>query len=95
MTHKQFFAALRKLYSLKEYPVKYWLQCTTFSFAIYHADDAFHGKSMFDSTVYYFWDGIQANGESTMALIIKDIEKEREKIITKDKQTAEQGNIEL
>jgi len=89
MTHKQFFATLEKFYYNEEYPVKYWLQCTTFSFSIYHKDDAFHGKSIFDSQIYGW------NHSSNMIGIIEDIKKERDKIIAKEKEPATKRNIEL
>lgn len=95
MTHKQFFAALEKLYNAKEYPVKYWLQCSTFSFSIYHIDDAFHGKSVFDSEVYYSWDGTEIGGKATMQKIIEDINTKREKIIDMSPFVELKRNIEL
>ena len=75
MTHKQFFATLEKLYYNEEYPVKYWLQCTSFSFSIYHKDDAFHGEPLFDSQIYWW------NHSSNMIRIIEDVIKERNKFL--------------
>lgn len=53
MTHTQFINKLDKLYHRKKHCVKFYWQHHTFSFHIYREDDAYHGKTIFDSETYY------------------------------------------
>lgn len=55
---KKFFKKLRKYYNGDDqrFRVKYYAQCTSFSYDIYSVDTAFHGTPVFRSDVFYFWD---------------------------------------
>lgn len=50
---KKFFKRLSKYYTRTGHCVKYYLQEHTFSFAVYSEKEAFVGKPLYESKVYY------------------------------------------
>lgn len=79
MNTADFFRKLQDLYNpdfdekgnwLVKYAVKFWCQAESFNFAIYDEENAFHGKEVFLSEVYYFW-----HNEDAMKKILEDIDE--------------------
>ena len=74
MRINKFIKKLNKLYrpiKSKQFLVKYWAQPTSFSFAVYSADNAFTGSRSFDSEIYHFWD----KDTKVRKKIFKDVNK--------------------
>ena len=72
ITYNRFINKLRELYyenNKSNYAVKWYMQLATFSYEIYHKDEAFHGKSVFESEV--FWHG----SDKDFRKILNDIDK--------------------
>jgi hypothetical protein len=70
MTYRKFLKKLDKFYGRGNFRVKYYMQATTFSFHVYKEDEAFLGKSSYDSETYS-WHFMP----KTRDKIIADIEK--------------------
>lgn len=77
MTTDKFFDILSKLYMPKrnDFLVKFYCQESTFSWEIYTEDAAFHGKTIYQSEVYYFW-------RSCKKEIIRDIKTKLKELRT-------------
>jgi hypothetical protein len=77
MTYDKLFKALSEFYEKKNWKVKFYMQHSTFSYEIYHSQDAFHGKPLYVSTIFYHGpDNIDSMGKS----IIDDIKTNRARL---------------
>jgi len=80
MNHKKFFNRLIELYApdfdrkgkwLTPYGVKFYCQSHTFTYEIYDQENAYHGKPIYKSDVFYHW-----HLKGMRKVIINDIEQQ-------------------